>query len=214
MKIQKKNLGGGVRYGGIRVDRERRIEVFVKIQKNKGLGGWVVGGRGPGWGGQDECDRRIEVFRKIQKKNIFFWGGRVGGRGGGVGGRGWGVRVDVNEEYKFFMKNSKKNWGGCPGGEGRVEGGVRVDVNEELKFLGKFTQKKNWGGGGGLSGGGGSGWWGGQGGCERKIEVFVKIQKKIFFYFFFLGGGLGRGGGGWGSGLGVRLDVNEELKFL
>ena len=47
-------------------------------------------------------------------------------------------------------------------------------------------QKKNWGGG--------SGWWGeggrGQGGCERRIEVYVKIQKK---YFFFFGGG---GGGG------------------
>ena len=38
--------------------------------------------------------------------------------------------------------------------------------------------------------------WGGQGGCERRIEVFVKIQKKKFF--FFLGGwvgGRGRGGG-------------------
>ena len=44
-----------------------------------------------------------------------------------------------------------------------------------------------------------------QGGCERKIEVFVKIQKKKF------GGGGGRGGSGWG---GVRVDVNEELKFL
>ena len=29
---------------------------------------------------------------------------------------------------------------------------------------------------------------GGQGGCERRIEVFVKIQKKKFF----------GGGGGWG----------------
>ena len=47
---------------------------------------------------------------------------------------------------------------------------------------------------------------GGQGGCERRIKVFVKIQKKIFF--FFLGGGGGQGGGG------VRVDVNEELKFL
>ena len=47
---------------------------------------------------------------------------------------------------------------------------------------------------------------GGQGGCERRIEVFVKIQKK-----FFWGGG---GGGGSGSGWGVRVDVNEELKFL
>ena len=64
---------------------------------------------------------------------------------------------------------------------------------------------------------GGFGLGGGQGGCERRIEVFVKIQKKIFF-----GGGGGRGvsgrgpvrGGGSGSGWGVRVDVNEELKFL
>ena len=50
---------------------------------------------------------------------------------------------------------------------------------------------------------------GGQGGCERRIEVFVKIQKKNFFW----GGGVG-GGGVSGSGWGVRVDVNEELKFL
>ena len=55
----------------------------------------------------------------------------------------------------------------------------------------------------------------GQGGCERRIEVFVKIQKKTFFL-----GGRGRGGGGGvgvgggGVGGGVRVDVNEELKFL
>ena len=40
------------------------------------------------------------------------------------------------------------------------------------------------------------GW--GQGGCERRIEVFVKIQKK---------NGVGVRGG-------FRMDVNEELKFL
>ena len=34
---------------------------------------------------------------------------------------------------------------------------------------------------------------GGQGGCERRIEVFVKIQKK-----------------NWGGG-GVMVDVNEEF---
>ena len=60
---------------------------------------------------------------------------------------------------------------------------------------------------------GGVGLGGGQGGCERRIEVFVKIQKKKN-----LGGGGGRGGGGGGSvggvGGGVRVDVNEELKFL
>ena len=70
------------------------------------------------------------------------------------------------------------------------------------------------GGGRGRWGGGG-GWGRGQGGCERRIEVFVKIQKKNFF------GAGGRGGGGGGRGVsgrgwvgGVRVDVNEELKFL
>ena len=41
---------------------------------------------------------------------------------------------------------------------------------------------------GGVRLGGGGG---GQGGCERRIEVFVKIKKNVFF-----GGG---GGSGWGS---------------
>ena len=44
----------------------------------------------------------------------------------------------------------------------------------------------------------------------------MKIQKKNFF--FFGGGGPGGGGGGSGGhvgwGGGVRVDVNEELKFL
>ena len=48
---------------------------------------------------------------------------------------------------------------------------------------------------------------GGQSGCERRIE----FPKKIFFWG---GGGGGVGGGGGGSGSGVRVDVNEELKFL
>ena len=56
------------------------------------------------------------------------------------------------------------------------------------------------GGGGRLGGGRGRG----QSGCERRIEVFVKIQKKIFF-------GGGRLGGVRG---GVMVDVNKELKFL
>ena len=47
----------------------------------------------------------------------------------------------------------------------------------------------------------------GQGGCERRIEVFVNIQKK--------NGGGGRWVGvGGGVGGGVRVDVNEELEFL
>ena len=46
----------------------------------------------------------------------------------------------------------------------------------------------------------------GQGGCERRSETFVKIQKKN-------GGGSGPGEGRVG-GEGVRVDVNGEVKFL
>ena len=62
--------------------------------------------------------------------------------------------------------------------------------------------------GGGVRSGGGRGAGGGlvgggvQGGCERSIDVFVKIQKKKI-----------RGEVGVGLG-GVRVDVIEELKFL
>ena len=50
-----------------------------------------------------------------------------------------------------------------------------MDVNEELKFLGKYKKKKSLEGGRGVGGR----VWGGQDGCKRRIEVFVKIQKKI-----------------------------------
>ena len=73
-----------------------------------------------------------------------------------------------------------------------------MDVIEELKSFWENSQKKNSGGGGGVGSG-----WGNQDGCERRIEVFVKKK---------MGGGV-RGGGGGGGG-GVRVDVNEELKFL
>ena len=53
-------------------------------------------------------------------------------------GLGWGgVRVEVNQELKFFGKLKKKKLGGGrvgPWGEGSGLG-VRMDVNEELKFL-------------------------------------------------------------------------------
>ena len=51
----------------------------------------------------------------------------------------------------------------------------------------------------------GRGGGGGQGGCERRIEVFGKIQKKI--------GGVGSGGGqvGGSGWWGVRMDVNAML---
>ena len=61
--------------------------------------------------------------------------------------------------------------------------------------------KKNGGGGGLVQG---SGWGvGGQGECERRIEVFVKIPKKKLGVRGFVGRV-------WG----VRVDVNEGLKFL
>ena len=93
------------------------------------------------------------------------------------------------------------------GGSG--EGGVRADVNGEMKFLVKI--KKKWEGEGGL---------GGQGGCERRIEVFVKVH-----IFFFWGGGVGSarvGGSGWGSGdqggceriIEVSCDQHHVIRFL
>ena len=52
MKIQKKKMGGfrGVGLGG-QAGCERRIEVFVKIQKKKKMGGGGSGGSGWGGGG-------------------------------------------------------------------------------------------------------------------------------------------------------------------
>ena len=57
-------------------------------------------------------------------------------------------------------------------------------------------------------GGGG----GGQGGCDLRIKVFGKIHTHKNNFFFGGGGGGGPGGGGRSGG--VRMDVNEELKFL
>ena len=60
-------------------------------------------------------------------------------------------------------------------------------------------QKKIGGGGRGSGGGGGVGLeGGGQCGCERRIEDFVKIQKKI--KFGRTGGWVVGGGSGWGLG--------------
>ena len=88
----KKKIKGGWRVGagvGLRGGQggcERRIEVFVKIQKKNIWGGGGSGeggsGGGVGWeGGQGGCDRRMEVFGKVHKKNI--------GGSGGSGGSGW-----------------------------------------------------------------------------------------------------------------------------
>ena len=53
-----------------------------------------------------------------------------------------------------------------------------------------------------------SGWGGGQGESEQRIEVFVKIQKKLggggggVGFFFFGGGGV------------VRVDANEKSEVI
>ena len=67
-----------------------------------------------------------------------------------------------------------------------------------MRFLRIFTKIKIRGVGEECSG------WGGQGGCERRIEVFGKIHKKI-------GGGGSGGGSGGGRVVGVRVDVNAML---
>ena len=52
---------------------------------------------------------------------------------------------------------------------------------------------------------------GGQGGCERISEVNEKINKKIRGWGV---GVVGRGDREDPVGVGVRVDVNEELKLL
>ena len=79
---------------------ERRIEVFVKIQKKNNNLGW---GEGSGWGGGVRVDviEELKFLGKFTKKNNFL--GRGGGLGREMGGSGWGgVRVDVNKELKFL----------------------------------------------------------------------------------------------------------------
>ena len=86
-KLKKKIGWVGLGGGGVRGGCERRIEVFVKIQKKKL--GWGREGKGSGLGGQGGCERRIEVFVKIQKKNSGGGRGSVGGGRGRVGGSEW-----------------------------------------------------------------------------------------------------------------------------
>ena len=161
--------GGGVRREGL-VGRgqgrcERRIEVFVKIQKKIGGGGGGPGESGGtvGSGGVRVDVNKIEVFVKIQKKNGWL------SRGGGSRGRVRGGRVDVIEELKFLGKFTKKYWGvswgvGLVGGVG-LSGGGQGGCERRNEVFEKF-KKKNFfffflGGGGSRGpcvGLGGSGW--------------------------------------------------------
>ena len=91
--------------------------------------------------------------------------------------------------------------GGVFGGGGVSQGGCEQTIEVFVKIQ-KNCGGRGEGGGVGLRG---------QGGCDRRIEVFGKIHKKK-------SGGSGgvRWGSGWwgGGGGGVRVDANEELKFL
>ena len=58
-----------------------------------------------------------------------------------------------------------------------------------------------------------SGWWGGQGGCERRIEVFVKIQKKNLGGGGVSGWGVGLVGGGGGGQGGCERRINVFVKI-
>ena len=80
----------------------------------------------------------------------------------------------------------------------------------------KIQKKKIFFWGGPVRGGGGWVRLGGSGGWERRIEAFVKIQKKNFFFFGWGGGGVGLGGGGLvGVGGGSRGGVgsNQGLEW-
>ena len=108
----------------------------------------------------------------------------------------------------------KKKWGGGRSGRGRgtVWGGQ--GRREQRSGLVKIQKKKKLGWGGRVGGGrvGGVGL-GDQDGSERRIEVFLKIQKIIFIFF---GGGGGFGSGGvrlWGQGRCVqRSEVVVKIK--
>ena len=52
---------------------------------------------------------------------------------------------------------------------------------------------------------------GGQGGCERRIKVFVKMQKKK--NFFWAGGSKGGGGRGRVGGGGQGEDLSDYNRF-
>ena len=115
----------GVGFGG-QGGCERRVEVFVKIQKKIG-GGVGSGGERSGWAGQGGCERRIEVFEKIHKKKTIGGSGVVGGvRVRGCSG--WGGQGGCDRRIKVFVKIQKK-WGvrGVGWGVGRRgSGGVRI----------------------------------------------------------------------------------------
>ena len=199
VQIQKKKKmgGGGVRGwvgGGSGWMRTKNWSFCENSKKKKFFfGGGGQGersgglGEGSGWGVRVDVNEELKFLWKFQKKIIFFWGG------GGAGvGWGWGSGWMWIKNWSFFENSKKNKGGGRVGPWGGPGWGVRMNVNEELKFLLKSKKKTKifffWGGWGGGVG------FGGQGGCKRRIEVFVKIQKENYF-----GGGVGGRGRVGGS---------------
>ena len=100
------------------------------------------------------------------------------------------LKFNDKKELEFMFMKHHAPTDGEPSTEalnfrgGGGGGGIRAYVNIEVKFLWNLKKKYFFffflGGGGGGGGGGGPvrGWGGDQGRCERRSEVFVKIQKK------------------------------------
>ena len=72
-------------------------------------------------------------------------------------------------------------------------GRIRMDMNQELDIV-KMPKKVR----------------GCQGGCERRIEVIMKVQNKKNVG----GSGGGVGVGGWRLAGAVRVDMNQELVIV
>ena len=140
----------------------------------------------------NRCEPRIEVFVKM--------GVRLGGRAGGYEPR---IRYCENAKIKLSERGRVGEAGGCerrievivkmqnkcPGGGGGLAEGFQGGYEPIISYCANAKTKKSEGGGPVR----------GQGGCERRIEVIVRMQKKV---------------GGRGPEGEVRVDVNEELKFL
>ena len=126
-------------------------------------------------------------------------------------GRGHGAYDQRIKVIAKMLKQKSVGW--------MMGGGVRVDMSKELKLLLKLQNK--------IEGCPVQGWGGGQSGCEQRIEVIVKMQKKEEKKVG-VGYSLGDRGKGWGRRIEVivkmqekksegeelaRVDVNEELKI-
>ena len=121
MKSQKKKLGGGgLGWGGVRVDVNEELKFLRKLKNIFFF--FLVGvgsGGGSGWGGQGRCEQRSEVF--VKKK---MWGGGSGRWGWGGGGQGGCERrielfVKIQKKKNFFFFGG----GGGGGGGGGVGSG-------------------------------------------------------------------------------------------